>query len=314
MRRTSMDGQPLVDAAAGGAEAARPSWRGSLGSVLNRIRLRLWDCRISLISVLLGFMALLLLPRPGSSPRNQGLRSTIGFAMIVLVFWTIPVHNAAARAIQRSTGTCRRSGRSQSGRGRRSTRSLPRLLGGATLLRLLSRRGSERRSRWKRPMASPRSMPPSEAPSRSRSCMAGAAVVFVAYVVWRRPGAPPATAMPFLASLFRAMPTALGLFTFVVLAAGYLRSVRVRLAGRREGPPAAPPRRLGAALQLPRPPLQRTGWPLTIVRGHRLFALLSCSPTGSTTSGPSGAPHGRTPRPEARTSSPRQSFIGAADR
>ena len=193
------------------------SRRRPVVSLLRHVRLRLWDCRISLLSILLGFVILTAMPPVQDLLLEiKGLPSIIGFATIVLVFWTIPVHNAAARAIRRIERPFDPGQKSSARWAKIIDRSLPTLLGFATLFVFHFAAGRIARS-----LETTNGVPEIEAAvvvlRTARICFAGAAVVFVAYVVWHEHVLRHNTTS-FVGGIFSAMPTALGLVTFLVLA------------------------------------------------------------------------------------------------
>ena len=237
---------------------------------LDRLRLRLWDCRISLISVLLGLAALILVPPVQDLLLEiRSAPEIIGFAIIVLVFWTLPVHNAASRAVEAvnrpvAPGTA-------GGAARLVDAWLPRFLGGATLLVVFLAAGSAARA-----LGSAHDIPEIDEVLHVlyavQICVAGAVPFYAAYVIWRqrvlttgRRGV--------VASVFNAMPAALGIFTFLVLSAAILDpSEFVWRVGREDLVPLllggwVPAFSYLALLS------HRSGWPITILTMVALFVV-----------------------------------------
>ena len=239
---------------------------------LNRIRKRLWDCRISLISVLLGLTALTLVaPVQDLLLEIKGLRSIIGFAIIVLVFWTIPVHNAASRAIRHIKRPSDPAHKATARWAMIIDRAFPPLLGFATLFVFYFAVGRIAQS-----LDTNTGIPAIESAVEvlrtAQICIVGAAVVFVPYMVWHervithRP-------QTFIGGILHAMPTALGLFTFIVLAVAILDpSEFVWQMGREDLLPVmfggwVPLFSYLALLS------RRTGWPVTILVAVALVVL-----------------------------------------
>jgi len=242
----------------------------ALLALVNRLRLRLWDCRIALVSVLLGLAVLLVVPPVQDllleikSPASIG-----GFAVIVLVFWTLPVHNAASRAVE---AVHRPAPPGPSERVARLVDAwLPRVLGGATLLVVFLAAGSAARA-----LGSAHDIPEIDEVlhvlNAVQICMIGIVPFYAAYVVWRRH----VLASPrkgFVPSLFRAMPTAIGVFTFIVLAAAVVDpSEFVWRVGREDLVPLllggwVPAFSYLALLS------HRTGWPITLLTLIGLFVV-----------------------------------------
>jgi len=187
-------------------------------TLLDRIRLRLWDCRIGLVSVLLGAATLILIPPVQDLLLEiRSMPSIVGFAVIVLVFWTLPVHNAAARAVD---SVRRPIAPGASRQARMVDDWVPRLLGGATLLVVLLAARSTARS-----LGDTHDVSEIDAAlhvlDAVQICMVGAVPVYAVYVAWRR-RVLASGRTSFFASLFRAMPAALGVFTFLVLSVAVL--------------------------------------------------------------------------------------------
>jgi hypothetical protein len=255
----------------GASSPARPG--GTAVATLNRLRLRLWDCRISLISVLLGLVVLILIPPVQDLLLEiRSLPSIVGFAVIVLVFWTLPVHNAASRAIE----AVHRPAAPGRERAARTVDALvPRGLGGATLLVIFLAAGSAARS-----LGEAHDVPEIDEALHVlhavQICMLAAVPVYAAYVVWRRHVlASPRTS--FLFSLFRAMPAAIGVFTFLVLAVAIVTpSEFVWQVGREDLVPLllggwVPAFSYLALLS------HRTGWPITLLTLVALFVVAGLS-------------------------------------
>lgn len=236
---------------------------------LDRLRLRLWDCRISLISVLVGMAVLVLIPTAQDLLLEiRTLPSIIGFALIVLVFWTLPVHNAASRAIE----AVRRPAPPGRERGAHDVDAwVPRGLGVATLLVIFLAAGSAARS-----LGEAHDVPEIDEAldvlHAVQFCMVAAVPVYAAYTLWRRHVlASPRTS--FLYALFRAMPAAIGVFTFLVLAVAVVApSEFVWRVGREDLVPLllggwVPAFSYLALLS------HRTGWPITLLTLVALFVV-----------------------------------------
>ncbi len=238
-------------------------------TLLDRIRLRLWDCRIGLVSVLLGAATLILIPPVQDLLLEiRSMPSIVGFAVIVLVFWTLPVHNAAARAVD---SVRRPIAPGASRQARMVDDWVPRLLGGATLLVVLLAARSTARS-----LGDTHDVSEIDAAlhvlDAVQICMVGAVPVYAVYVAWRR-RVLASGRTSFFASLFRAMPAALGVFTFLVLSVAVLDpSEFVWRFGREDLIPLllggwVPAFSYLALLS------HRTGWPITIITLVALFLV-----------------------------------------
>ena len=182
-------------------------------TILNRIRVRAGDCRVSLASVILGFVVLMFLsPVQDLLLEIRGLGPIIGFSAIMLLFWTIPVHNAAYRAIDNIP-------RPVDASFARSAQAIdtyfPPVLGLSTLVIVLAATAATANS-----LDTVDGIEEVDAVvdvlRAIQICMAAACVVFIGYVAWRHR----LVSLPshsFVGNLLRALPPALGIFTLLLL-------------------------------------------------------------------------------------------------
>lgn len=239
-------------------------------AVLNRLRLRLWDCRVCVASILIGAATLIVLPPVQDLLLEiKGLPSIAGFAVIVLVFWAIPVHNAAVRSIEKIRRPLPET--LPHAAAHFIDHALPPILGIAPILVVVIAARSTAAS-----LDTTNGVAEVDAAvdvlRTMQLCLAGALLLFAHYIVWRRRVLADRRSA-FLPSLLRAMPPALGIFTFILLAfaivdpSGFSQRV-----GREDLLPVL----LGGWV-----PLfsylallsHRTGWPLTLVALLGLGAL-----------------------------------------